>query len=204
MVRGYVGKPKGIKQILWERGLWKAGMSMSKTEKEVNRLRADGKPAPDPVLYADRVLARCPDFLLEKSKLEDLVESRGHILLVGVKCHPEMAGMGVEYVFGCSKKHFRKHNDCITTHLHANVRASLAPDVVTRERVWKYERRAWTYQQLYRELGDGREVTYPELELLVKERKNTHRNVLELERAFMQEVEEGQAAGGDADEGWGH
>jgi hypothetical protein len=25
-VEGYIGKPKGLKQVLWERGLWKDGM----------------------------------------------------------------------------------------------------------------------------------------------------------------------------------
>eukprot|EP00734_Pompholyxophrys_sp_LG126_P000307 Pompholyxophrys_sp_v1_NODE_102_length_1985_cov_3.586528.p1 type:complete len:221 gc:universal NODE_102_length_1985_cov_3.586528:1494-832(-) len=33
IVEGYIGKCKGKKQILWERGLWKAGMARHKTAK---------------------------------------------------------------------------------------------------------------------------------------------------------------------------
>ena len=35
MVPGFVGKPKGIKQILWERGLWRPGMVRSKSKAEI-------------------------------------------------------------------------------------------------------------------------------------------------------------------------
>jgi hypothetical protein len=42
--------------------------------------------------------------------LQDMLESRGHILVTCVKCHPELAGCGVEYSWGKSKMEFRKKN----------------------------------------------------------------------------------------------
>ena len=57
----------------------------------------------------DKLLAACPDFGLEKSafKLQKTVEARGHILIYSVPCHPELAGVGMEYGWGCSKKYLR-------------------------------------------------------------------------------------------------
>jgi len=43
--------------------------------------------------------------------LEELVHSRGHILLMSPKGHPELAGKGVEYAWGAAKLLFRKIND---------------------------------------------------------------------------------------------
>ena len=48
-----MGKPKGIKQILWERGLWRPGMVRSKTEAEIKRiLLQDGVPPLDHIWAA--------------------------------------------------------------------------------------------------------------------------------------------------------
>lgn len=136
------------------------------------------------------VTKQCRDFQEEKSALADMVESRGHILLLGVKCHPEMAGCGVEYVFGYSKRYFRKHNDCVTKNLRANVDRSLAPDVVTSRRLWKFGRRAWLYQQMYSEISRSTDdVSFDLLEKTMMEKKKTHRNILEIERVFLINVD---------------
>ena len=188
---GYAGKPKGWRQILWERGLYKPGMRNSRSLKE-EKLEAIKNPSyvPDMTLYGDVVLASCPDFREEKSALEELISSRGHILLLGVKCHPEMAGHGIEYCFGCSKRYFRKHNNCVTRNLQQNVIASFAEEVLSLERCWKFDRRAWQYQQMYRELAESGEViSYSFLEKTMREKKVTHRNILEIESRFLREVE---------------
>ena len=41
-----------------------------------------------------------PDFRLETSELSNLWRERGHGFELGVKCHPEMAGCGIEYCWG--------------------------------------------------------------------------------------------------------
>jgi hypothetical protein len=138
--------------------------------------------------------AQCRDFQEEKNALADLVESRGHILLLGVKCHPEMAGCGVEYVFGYSKRHFRKHNNCKVRDLEKNVRESLSSEVITLPRLWKFERRAWLYQQMYLDIArSGNEsdsnLSYEVLEKTMKDKKATHRNILEIENKFLRQLE---------------
>ena len=71
---GYVGSPKGAKQMLWELGHWQPGLTLA---------------------CCKRILRQLPDFKLETSELSNLWRSRGHGFEVGVKCHPEMAGCGL-------------------------------------------------------------------------------------------------------------
>ena len=69
-----------MKQIIWERGLPRPGMMRSKPEAEIKSiLLQDGVPPADDMHY-DIVLAACPDFALEKSALQAMVEARGHYL----------------------------------------------------------------------------------------------------------------------------
>lgn len=76
---------KGKKQILYERGLWTAGM--------VEKVDEDDPKGRDQCMSMDYVLGRCPDFHNETGALQTLVESRGHILVMSPKGHCELAGM---------------------------------------------------------------------------------------------------------------
>jgi len=63
---GYVGKPKGLKQVLWERGWWVEGMSMSDKVKPENNMST--------------VLRNLPEFQGEKTALQHTIESpRPHL-----------------------------------------------------------------------------------------------------------------------------
>ncbi|CAM9286210.1 unnamed protein product [Sphacelaria rigidula] len=79
---GYIGKAKGIKQVLWERGLW------------LDQMGTGDKVRPDKNIVT--VLGKLPDFRDERSVLQHTVESRGHLLVLSPKCHPEVAGVGIE------------------------------------------------------------------------------------------------------------
>jgi hypothetical protein len=80
--------------------------------------------------------------------LQAIVEARGHILILSPKCHPELAGCGVEYSWGKAKMTFRREtNDCVAKNLHCNIVEALK--VVTLERVWKYERKTRDYRRMY-------------------------------------------------------
>lgn len=91
IIEGYIGKPKGIIQILYERGLYKFDMKGSLTKQEIDRRLLEGKDLLDPSLDAPAVLSKCKDF-------QSI-------------CHPELAGVGIEYCWGKAKFEFRKNND---------------------------------------------------------------------------------------------
>ena len=70
------GKPKGMKQVLIERGLWK------------NSLLADCKLCKDKVIdenrvdcCARRILSLQPDFVNQKSALEEIILEAGHLCI---------------------------------------------------------------------------------------------------------------------------
>lgn len=186
-VPGWQGKPKGIRQILWERGLWKNNMVKSKSEKEKQSLKAQEKERliPSPERSFDLVLLNCPDFRETKSALAEFVEASGHILLLGVKGHCEMAGGGIEYCWGIAKKYFRKNNDCVTKNLLTNVETALQVTLPL-ERIWRFERRCRAYMQVYMLNGSsaGSNLTHKEIENQLKEYK-THRNILEIENEYL-------------------
>jgi hypothetical protein len=90
IVEGWVGKPKGIRQVLWERGLLDLQVTY------VAKIKKDDPNFEEKVEYA-AVLADCADFLGEKTSLMYLGERLGVEVDCSTKCHPELAGEGIEY-----------------------------------------------------------------------------------------------------------
>ena len=118
------------------------GMVMAKPD--------DGDPkAPTSDRSLPHVLSQQPDFLKEITALEEKLRPRGHILKMCVKCHPELAGVGIEYTWGKSKVHFRRNNDCIARHLYANVIASLTKANIPLSTIRKYARKTRSYLRAY-------------------------------------------------------
>lgn len=126
----HIEQPKGLRQVLWERGLW--------------------DPETEPKLTlndARQRLRRCEDFANQQSALQQLFSKRGHILLMSPKAHPELAGKGIEYSWGKAKRDFRQHNDCVAKNLHDNVLKSF--DSLPLERVRKFARKTREYMRAY-------------------------------------------------------
>jgi hypothetical protein len=165
-------------------------MIKSKTEYEMKILTVQRKKLPDNNLSYDYVLGACPDFRGEKSALSELIESRGHILLLSVKCHPEMAGCGIEFCWGMSKRVFRKNNQIgklETKDLLEKIEKSLSDGVLGLKRIWEFERRTRTYMRMYRDIGLNNcidKLSYKGLEDQMKTYK-THRNIEETESQFL-------------------
>jgi hypothetical protein len=84
---GWARKPKGIKQILWVRGLLDPNVTYLMKVKK-NDLNHESK------LACSNVLADCTDFLNEKTFLMYLGECLGVQVDPSTKCHPEVAGEG--------------------------------------------------------------------------------------------------------------
>jgi len=57
---------------------------------------------------------------MEKTAFHYMMLERGHIPEMSPQCHPELAGVGIEYSWGKSKQHFRRHTDHVGKNLHTN------------------------------------------------------------------------------------
>ena len=112
---GYAGKAKGAKQILWERGMWVTAMKF--------KFAFDNSEYP--TMSAQDVLSNCEDFKEEIGAMQDLIQSYGNIVLFSPKGHPEIAGAGIEYDWGVSKKCFRRANNHIAKNCENDVQLSL-------------------------------------------------------------------------------
>ncbi|CAN0378133.1 unnamed protein product, partial [Ectocarpus sp. 13 AM-2016] len=97
------------------------------------------------------VLGECPDFKQEKSALQHVVESRGHILIMSPKCHPELAGVGIEYAWGKAKLEVRrKLNDENPKKLEENMLKALSTEtILTLTRIRRFARRTRDYRRTY-------------------------------------------------------
>jgi hypothetical protein len=117
--------------------------------------------------------------------VRQVVHARGHILLMSPRCHPELAGQGIEYCWGAAKLFYRRHNDCKTAHMHANVVASLQS--VTLAQARKFARRARSYR---RTLADPQNDCFQLIEKTIKVYR-THRDAGKFDCQFIRDSVEG-------------
>lgn len=164
--------------MLWERGLWVAGMTASDK---------------DPANNCTTVLRGLPDFKNERSSLQHVVESRGHILVLSPKFHPEVAGLGIEYSWGMSKMKFRREiNDEVPENLDRNnIRQSMNTlDILYIGRIRRFARRTRDYCRAYEALAKqvasgGKAIgSKAEIEKMRKICK-AHRSIIDMEPGFI-------------------
>ena len=122
----FVGKSKGKRQVLYERGKRKDGMVKKVNDDDpkgcdqvkvpcaaLKSHRAGHAPGhatraaahllnpplhpASQIMNINYVLGNCEDFVNEKSALQALVEALGHILVMSPKGHCELACQGIEY-----------------------------------------------------------------------------------------------------------
>ena len=117
---GYVGKAKGLTQLLKERGLFVEGMTKDGTCTAGGRKFYKGDEF-NMVL----VLNNQPDYKAERTALETLGDSLGVVVQASTKCHPEIAGEGIEYGFALMKMHYKKHNNFCARTLQARIRDAI-------------------------------------------------------------------------------
>lgn len=109
------GLPKGMQQVLIERGKWRQG------------LQADCKKdqcSPSGGCCARKILAAERDFVEQKCRLQEEVERRGHIALFYPKFHCELNF--IEMYWGNAKKHARDNCDYSFPGLRKTVPEALA------------------------------------------------------------------------------
>lgn len=146
----YIGKIKGVKEILMERGLWKNGMTK------------DGKEGRPETSWLS-VLQNQKDFLLAKSMLVEAVEKYGGQAILIPKYHCETSP--IENVWGLVKGQIRKLCDFRFETLTKNMEAAFVtlPSEPGQDRkglgcpisrLQLYWRRAFTYHEVYRKSAD--------------------------------------------------
>ena len=79
-----------------------------------------------PKLSTKDVLANCQDFKEELGATQRLIQSTGNIVLFMSKGYPKIAGAGIDYDWGVSKKFFRRDTLHIAWDHEAHVRSALS------------------------------------------------------------------------------
>ena len=193
---GWVGTPKGLRQVLWERGLIPADSIVQYTRNHK-----------DPKYNLVQIMASCQDFLEETNLLQDTLIKRGIVIIKSPKCHAELAGEGIEYTWGFVKNIYRRlplsHKQSKESFL-SSVKYVLSRSVIKKEEVRKFARKARRYTCAYYVLDHnlqpstdtfvdehGRTIidltgstTLPSIERLVKQFK-THRCALDFATEFI-------------------
>ncbi|KAI5811939.1 hypothetical protein BZA77DRAFT_360145 [Pyronema omphalodes] len=125
-----VGKAKGIKQVLQERGLWDEGLrsrcpSLAKKqpaetdEQHAARALAFQRCIKGHFCCAFRIMESQPDFVQEKSLIEIQIVKRGHECLFYPKFHCELND--IEFHWGAVKRYTRENCDYTFTGLKRTV-----------------------------------------------------------------------------------
>ena len=100
-----------------------------------------------------------PDFVGEVSALASLWIDRGHHLISSPVCHPELAGDGIEYVWGFMKRYYRTHNRGSQAEMNKRQRTLImeacAPGLLDLARLRRFSRTAHEYRVVYAEWEAG-------------------------------------------------
>jgi hypothetical protein len=216
MTPGYVGEPKGAAHIAFERGFFDASLKLPNGKKVSfagSKLQAveaaesdeaeeaaaiiDHRKKKKPKVKRDKetsvreILKRCDDFANETPQLEYIAQKHlGAFIRLTPKCHPEIAGRGIEYAWGYAKLRFRRGiNDAVASHLEENVKAALSREVLTINRIRKFARKARDYKLTYSylvALADGEDASAAKgrIEHLTKLFKQ-HRSALDADYKFI-------------------
>jgi hypothetical protein len=192
------GAEKGLCQHLWERGLHFHHAENNSCKLKSCLDKGKGYPMMEKVEKGDKhfrpyefsmqyVLGQCHDFANETSALEEKFRDLGMMLLMSPKGHPELAGKGIEFSWGASKKSFRKINNCVGKDLHSNILKSFT--VIDLAQSMRNSRRT----RRYRDACDARSKTYQARDCHLSVEKyvpshKCHRNILDQETAFIKSV----------------
>ena len=191
--KGWEGRPKGLLQVLWERG-W---IDEAQRDKYTMDVATDGdgevlEGAEDWSLKC--LMASCLDFAEEMTALQHVGSQLGVSVIITPKFHAELAGEGVEYSWGVAKGIYRRKP--LNSKKSKDAFKRLVSDVTSREvltvdTVRKLSRRARAYICAYYSLYESQnrgddtiKLTLPLIERLVKAFK-THRAAIDFDAGFV-------------------
>jgi DNA-binding transcriptional regulator YhcF (GntR family) len=106
---GWNGKAKGMLQILWERGFIDPAIEPTKAEGfYTNDGKKDAFGNLIPGTSLRKMMSSLIDFINEETLLQYHGKTLGVLVDRSPKCHPEVAGEGIEYSWGCAKGKYRR------------------------------------------------------------------------------------------------
>jgi hypothetical protein len=151
---GWEGKSKGLQQVLWDRGRID-GNNLSKYTLTGRRKNSE---IIDLNTSLRHIMGLCTDFINEEGMLQTIGKDLGVTVLLTPKCHAEIAGEGIEYLWACAKGAYRSlplHRKKKKDNFKASVRYALSNEVITVERIRRFARRAHQYLIAYHALDSG-------------------------------------------------
>jgi len=207
ILEGWIGKPKGLLQVLWERGWIDPSEKMQNyvVDKKQKWLDPAGNILPEFESDAKKfvltdLLSNCPDFKYEKSAMQKLAEDLSSLhdrkidLLITPKYHCKLAGEGIEYGWGLFKKYYRRSphgekkgkdrfKDCVKKCLRK----------VIINHIRRFSARARRYMLTYSLLDsseslEGHGLSYREIEQYVAKKMKAHRCTSDQESAFIAKI----------------
>jgi hypothetical protein len=200
--KGWIGQPKGLLQVLWERG-WIDEQQIDKYTVDIAKDN-DGQVVDGAENWSLKYLmASCLDFAEEMTALQHVGKELGVSVIISPKFHAEMAGEGIEYSWGVSKNVYRKKpldSKKGKISFKALVKECTSRDILTTATVRKLSRRARAYICAYytlhqQNLANNCEndndrpaaLTLPLIERLMKAFK-THRAAVDFDAGFVNSV----------------
>ena len=207
----WVGKQKGLMQVLWERG-WIDTNNIS-----AYKLFAYDDEGELITEYSLRTLmSSCLDYAYEQTQMEYIANQMGTRVICTTKYHAEMAGEGIEFSWGVAKSRFRKIK--MSTKMNGgkdvflkNVRACISRSSLTTINVRRFSTRARGYMTLYYAMGlkerengilsdelvnddkdefvsfNSDSVNYLKIEQMVKSFR-CHQNIVDLETGYINRI----------------
>jgi hypothetical protein len=144
-----VGKPKGAFQILYERG-W---INPSKPRNYTEKGKMDEMGNVIEKSSINLLMMKQTDFASELTLLQFHGNRLGIIINRTPKCHPELAGEGIEYIWALAKLYY--HYKPLSLKRSKDSFRALVNDCLSQNKldirgVWKSARRAREYTMLYK------------------------------------------------------
>ena len=207
VIPGWLGKSKGLLQILWERGWIDPSENINNYVKYKRKHWLDQNGNILPQFKSDakkflltNLLSECLDFKYKKSAMQKLAEelSKRHQrkieLLISPKYHCELAGEGIEYGWGLFKKYYRR-----TEHVDKKGRQKFTSCVkkclekVTVEHIRRFSSRARRYMLTYSLLDspeslEGHGLSYREIEQYVNKKMKVRHSTANQGSAYIAKV----------------
>jgi hypothetical protein len=198
--QGWEGKPKGMEQILWERG-WINPNQDRKVYTVHGKKYSMGAVRKDTSLRY--LMSNLKDFEAQETMLQLKAMEMGLSMDRTPKCHCELAGEGIEYAWGCAKNHYRRQplkDKRGKENFRQTVRKCFSRDIVTTECIRMFSQHARAYILAYHKIrqeqltdssstsdSDNTTASPVNVEKLLKKFK-THRCAMDFDSNFCKAV----------------